>query len=287
MNQTRRERRTHGTQAFPFQIYPSLEAPESDLVPLHWHPEQEIIVVEEGRVDVVIRDQTYEGRQGDVFFVGMEELHEIRGGPAGRFHAFVFPLDFLQFSRADLAQSELLAPLQEGTLCVRTTLPRESGISGAVCQELDQILRACAARRVGFQLLVKASLLRILALAAGEGMLEKRAGKNEYKGQLLRDIVAYLDEHCTERLRLADLAWQFGLSPQYFCTFFRENIGRTLTRHLNFLRTERASRLLRETDLPIIEIGLSVGYDNFSYFIKRFKECYGCTPSNYRKEHRP
>ena len=53
--------------------------------------------------------------------------------------------------------------------------------------------------------------------------------------------------------------------------------------HLNFLRIERASRLLRETDQPIMEIGFAVGFENFSYFIKRFRAVFGCTPSAYRK----
>ena len=32
-----------------------------------------------------------------------------------------------------------------------------------------------------------------------------------------------------------------------------------------------------------MEIGFNVGFDNFSYFIKRFREVYGASPSNYRK----
>ena len=66
-------------------------------------------------------------------------------------------------------------------------------------------------------------------------------------------------------------------------TFFKDNLGRTLMQHINLLRIERASRLLRETDLPILEISLSVGFENFSYFIKRFREVYGCTPTDYRR----
>ena len=49
------------------------------------------------------------------------------------------------------------------------------------------------------------------------------------------------------------------------------------------VRIERASRLLRETDQPIMDIGFTVGFENFSYFIKRFRTVFGCTPSAYRK----
>jgi len=32
-----------------------------------------------------------------------------------------------------------------------------------------------------------------------------------------------------------------------------------------------------------MEVGFSVGFDNFSYFIKRFRSVYGVSPSHYRK----
>ena len=45
MDAARREKKEHGTLAFPFQIYPALdgsEADDSDFIPYHWHPEFEI-----------------------------------------------------------------------------------------------------------------------------------------------------------------------------------------------------------------------------------------------------
>ena len=49
MDAARREKKEHGTLAFPFQIYPALdgsEADDSDFIPYHWHPELEIITVD-------------------------------------------------------------------------------------------------------------------------------------------------------------------------------------------------------------------------------------------------
>ena len=105
MDAARREKKEHGTLAFPFQIYPALdgsEADDSDFIPYHWHPELEIITVDAGHVSLTIADHTYEGTHGDVFFAAGEELHEIRAaGRENQFRSFVFAADFLQFSRAD------------------------------------------------------------------------------------------------------------------------------------------------------------------------------------------
>ena len=65
MDAARREKKEHGTLAFPFQIYPALdgsEADDSDFIPYHWHPELEIITVDAGHVSLTIADHTYEAR---------------------------------------------------------------------------------------------------------------------------------------------------------------------------------------------------------------------------------
>ena len=290
MDAARREKREHGTQAFPFQIYPALdgsEADDSDFIPYHWHPELEIITVDAGHVSLTIADHVYEGEHGDVFFAAGEELHEIRAaGRENQFRSFVFAADFLQFARADQAETELLAPLAEGRLRFATCLRASEAGQREVRALLAQIVRACLGQAPGYQLAVKAALLGIGAVCAQAGLLtgkRMRPGA-DYKARQLKEIVGYLGAHFTESLSLTAVAAHFGLSPQYFSSFFRENFGRTFTQHINSLRIEQAARLLRESDLPVMEIGFNVGFDNFSYFIKRFRAVYGVSPSNYRKK---
>ena len=105
----RREKKEHGTLAFPFQIYPALdgsEADDSDFIPYHWHPELEIITVDAGHVSLTIADHTYEGTHGDVFFAAGEELHEIRAaGRENQFRSFVFAADSCSFRAPTRANS--------------------------------------------------------------------------------------------------------------------------------------------------------------------------------------
>lgn len=289
MDAARREKREHGTLGFPFQIYPALdgsEAQDSDYIPYHWHPELEIITVDAGQISLTIADHEYVGERGDVFFVAGEELHEIRAaGRENQFHSFVFAVDFLQFAREDQAQSELLAPLAEGGLAFDTCLLRGQAGQDQVRALLTQIMRACLGSAPGYQLTVKAALLGVIGVCAEHGLLKRRKSRpaSDYKTGQLKEIVTYLGAHFAEPLALADVSARFGLSPQYFCTFFKDNFGKTLTQHVNSLRIEQAARLLRETDLPVMEVGFNVGFDNFSYFIKRFRSVYGVSPKAYRK----
>ena len=64
---------------------------------------------------------------------------------------------------------------------------------------------------------------------------------------------------------------------------FKEETGQTFVGYLNDYRLTAATYFLRETDESIGNIAVSCGFDNGSYFIRRFRARYGKTPSEYRK----
>ena len=166
MDAARREKKEHGTLAFPFQIYPALdgsEADDSDFIPYHWHPELEIITVDSGRVSLTIADHIYEGVHGDVFFAAGEELHEIRAaGRENQFRSFVFPVDFLQFARGDLTEIELLRPLAEGRLRFATCLRAGAPGQREVRTLLEQIVQS------GKKLVIISDSLRCAGMPDGQ-----------------------------------------------------------------------------------------------------------------------
>ena len=49
------------------------------------------------------------------------------------------------------------------------------------------------------------------------------------------------------------------------------------------IRLERAAEYLKKTNLPIVQICFSCGFNDANYFCKIFKKYYGATPSSYRK----
>ena len=49
---------------------------------------------------------------------------------------------------------------------------------------------------------------------------------------------------------------------------------------------EKAAKLLRESTDPISKIAMEVGYSNFSYFSKTFRDYVGSTPNEYRAKYR-
>ena len=75
---------------------------------------------------------------------------------------------------------------------------------------------------------------------------------------------------------------EFQISESYFSHMFKEKTGVNFSTYLETIRLNEASRLIRETDISLNELYLSVGYNNANSFRRAFKKIYGITPSAMR-----
>ncbi len=77
-----------------------------------------------------------------------------------------------------------------------------------------------------------------------------------------------------------------ALNTSDFARRFKSLTGSPLFECLNRRRVERAALLLKDGDLPVIEIAFSVGYNNLSFFNRYFLRLMGRTPTQYRRASR-
>ncbi|HWC25994.1 MAG TPA: helix-turn-helix transcriptional regulator [Solirubrobacteraceae bacterium] len=92
-----------------------------------------------------------------------------------------------------------------------------------------------------------------------------------------------MDRSYADALDIEALARSVHLSRAHFIRSFREAFGETPHRYLQRRRLERAMALLRETDRPVTEICLDVGFSSLGTFSRTFREIVGCSPSAYRE----
>ncbi|HRW37218.1 MAG: helix-turn-helix transcriptional regulator [Acidimicrobiales bacterium] len=95
------------------------------------------------------------------------------------------------------------------------------------------------------------------------------------------------DRSYAERLTVADLAREAGLSPAHFSRAFREAFGEPPHRYVLTRRLERSAALLRDTDRPVTEIALAVGWTSLGSFTTSFTRMFGATPTEYRRSSPP
>ncbi|RKP51541.1 AraC family transcriptional regulator [Cohnella endophytica] len=101
----------------------------------------------------------------------------------------------------------------------------------------------------------------------------------------VEDIVQFLNQHYGEEISLHAVSERFHLNPAYLSRLFKNETGQTFNDYLSKIRLDAAVNLLRNDQLKVGDIAPMVGYENVNYFLKKFKDYYGCTPSEYRKSH--
>lgn len=127
------------------------------------------------------------------------------------------------------------------------------------------------------------ALLRKLA----QCILSEIETESTQASEQIAAIQAYIRAHVLDpsfyAKRVAD---HFGMSVSNLSHYFKSRVGITLSESIESLRMERATELLRTTSLPIAEVAARVGYLQPTSFMRKFKQCYGVTPSMYRRESR-
>jgi AraC-like DNA-binding protein len=102
----------------------------------------------------------------------------------------------------------------------------------------------------------------------------------------LQRVREYVEEHLSENIELETLADIAGLSKWHFARAFKQSVGTPPHFYLVQRRLERAQQLLAETDLPLAQIALKIGFSDQSHFSRRFRTLLGLTPRSFRRSKR-
>ncbi len=97
------------------------------------------------------------------------------------------------------------------------------------------------------------------------------------------DVIHFVRKNFDGPYTLDELASRCALNSSYFSRAFKEQTGVPLFEYINRLRITRACQLLKSSDLTILEIAFSVGYNNVSFFNRYFKRLNSISPSEYRR----
>jgi len=94
----------------------------------------------------------------------------------------------------------------------------------------------------------------------------------------LLSIIEIMEANVAEPISLAEMAQVTSISRRHIERLFRHHLGRSPARYYLEVRLERARRLLRHSNLPIVEVAVASGFLSASHFSKRYREYYGRSP---------
>ncbi len=96
----------------------------------------------------------------------------------------------------------------------------------------------------------------------------------------------YILEHFDRPFTIEDVANKVGLSAPRLSSLFKRNTHTTIMKYRDEHRMSKAAQLLLHSNQPINQIAQQVGYNDALYFSRSFTLYLGCSPTEYRDNHR-
>ncbi|MEO3403534.1 AraC family transcriptional regulator [Mucilaginibacter sp. CAU 1740] len=252
--------------------------------PLHTHPEYEIILVMKSSGTRYVGDHIADFFPGDLCLFGPNLPHTFynKHMPADReVHQVVIQFDenclgpgF--FDRPQFAAIKTL--LQRSQHGINFTGPTRDIAE----EKIKAMVNADEAEAV-------AGLISVLGLLAKSTDHEVLSIQKQIAASVQKDTVRmnliyhYLLDNFRNDIVLEDVAAMANLTVAAFCRYFKQHTRKTLSEFVNDLRIGYACSLLHQKEMSVLQVCFESGFNNISYFNRRFKKQTGVSPLFYQK----
>lgn len=100
----------------------------------------------------------------------------------------------------------------------------------------------------------------------------------------IKKAVEYCIKNYESTITIDSICNELNINKSYFCKLFKTETGYTFTNFLNIFRVEKSKALLNNTDMSLLDIAISVGFNSQSYYSSVFKKVTTKTPLQYKQE---
>ena len=193
-----RETSIHGSVLFPFECYIQNSDKSLLVKDHHWHDEMEWIYIVEGKIQIEINLKQFVVSKNNLICVPRGALHKIRTLGKCLYYAYVFQFQMLQASIYDICESEYLMPLLNGEISFLKVIKIVNEDQKRILLELEKIVGISKTKELAWQIEVKASLLKVIALLIKFNFIEKeesiRRANSLEKSEKMKKVLAISEQ---------------------------------------------------------------------------------------------
>ena len=249
---------------------------------MHYHDDFQFNYVLQGKLHLNTLTDTIAIEAGQGLFINKQVLHQLQPEAGARYITIRFEQHLVEFYQGGPAGKYIKSLAESGSLPFyhfSSSYPWEQQTLGM----LQQLIALEQDKSSVYEYEVL-TLLSCIWLAMLKNITVAAAPKESRDAERMAVFLAYIEKHYAEDIALEELAASANVSKSECLRSFRKTMQITPYRYLLEYRLAQADYLLTETDLPIGEIALRVGFNQISYFGKCFKAKTGLNPREYRKE---
>lgn len=236
--------------------------------PLHLHRWYEIILVKDGELDMVLDGKTYTLKKNDTLFIFPNQMHQLISRKPSHHKLCLIKSELIAYYNAKMQNSLLKTPKKH--------IDNEAWLS-----IFDGISNSSPIEEV------KGMLYLYCSFFVKDECRSASESETPDNPDLMHRIFRFAADNFTKSCTLTDLSAHIGYDYSYLSKIFSEKIGMSFTEYVNTLRIERASYLLRNTGLSILDISEQCGYGSLRSFNRNFMRRMGMTPRDYKHSSAP
>lgn len=239
---------------------------------VHWHNYYELELVTAGKGTHIINGTSYRFRAGDVFLLRPSDFHEFDLKEEGTTYLIEIPPS--------------LFPMEVIDILIHTTNNLLIHFNDAEFNILKNIFHLIEShyKKEGYvNSMITNSLLCSLLLLFTENIDNGSLNNISKTNERLREIIFYIQQNFRQDITLENLSSMFYINKEYLCALFKSETGTNLTAYIRKLRLSYAAKLAVTTELKSIDISEKCGFNSVPTFLRNFKEEYGVSPLQMRK----
>lgn len=256
--------------------------------PWHYHPEFEIIFVEESYGIRLMGNHIGNFRNGDLMFISPNLPHVwkndndfYQGNP--NLKVVVYVIHFMEdvfgenfFILPEFAHIRKLFLLgQQGILMKGKNYEKITAL-------IKEVYNASGLDRLVLFLKTLDTIANVqdYELLSSPGYINS---VNQIDTHRINKVVNYLMENYTQELKLEEIAILINMNKSSFCRYFKSRTNKTCSQFLNEIRIAHACKLLVNTNMTATQVCYETGYNNISHFNRQFKFITNTTTKNYTR----
>ncbi len=255
----------------------------NDLFYWHFHPELELVFIENASATRHVGDHISTYIESDLVLIGSNIPHL-------NFDYRVttdYKKEVLHINPLFVTQVIDVIPELEGIKVLLDKAIHGIAFTGKTKQQVGKRMKTLFGMSPAALFIEVLQILKLLANSGDYFLLHEKPFIHRYKKKeqdRLRQIHAFIDEHYQRKIEIEELSVLCNLGKEAFCRYFKKATGSTFIAFLNQYRISQAKRLLM-TGKNVGETCYECGFDSLSYFNRTFKKVTLENPSAFRKKH--
>lgn len=258
--------------------------------PRHKHDYIEVVYVCRGTLTHIINDVPVVLEEGDLLFLNQHTYHAIKEASKEdiAINLIILPR-FFDVSFTMIQKDNVLADFLVGIL--RNASHKEQYLHFKVkgILEIENLLENLVYSLVhdtSDNDMINQRVMGLLFLYLVKYSDSLKAGSpNSYEDVIAKAAVNYIEINY-QTASLTELAEKLCLSLSTISRLIASKTGKSFRALLKEKRFQVAMSLLAETNLSVTDIVTAVGYENNSFFHRKFREQYHMSPKEYREKNR-